>query len=117
LIRINGSGGAHGRTNPTSVQSAHRRERRRAGRSVAQAAAENIVSGPGGRKRKDLVEQGLRLVLETPRQPTKNRSLVGLTKQACVGSSTPVWSTSDLTPSISKALAVVPAAVVDMERS
>jgi len=36
-----------------------------------------------GRKLKDLVEEGLRLVLETPRPTTRRRSLAELTKQAC----------------------------------
>jgi predicted component of type VI protein secretion system len=35
-----------------------------------------------GRKLKDLVEEGLRLVLETPRPTSKRRSLAGLMKEA-----------------------------------
>jgi hypothetical protein len=35
-----------------------------------------------GRKLKDLVEEGLRLVLETPRPTSKRRSLAGLVKEA-----------------------------------
>jgi len=35
-----------------------------------------------GRKLKDLVEEGLRLVLETPRPTSRRRSLAGLMKEA-----------------------------------
>jgi hypothetical protein len=35
-----------------------------------------------GRKLKDLVEEGLRLVLETPRPTSKRRSLAGLVREA-----------------------------------
>ena len=35
-----------------------------------------------GRKLKDLVEEGLRLVLETPRAATRRHSLAGLMKDA-----------------------------------
>jgi hypothetical protein len=35
-----------------------------------------------GRKLKDLVEEGLRLVLETPRPPSRRRSLAGLMEEA-----------------------------------
>jgi hypothetical protein len=35
-----------------------------------------------GRKLKDLIEEGLRLVLEAPRKTRRSQSLTGLTKRA-----------------------------------
>src|SRR3981189_2142651 len=63
-----------------------------------------------GRKLKDLVEEGLRLVLETPRNTRRHPSLAGLMKRAR-GVAIPEVLPPVRIPSISRALAAMPAIV------